>query len=77
MTCGGVGDSVRSILKDGGLPLSRSYQRGGSGAQTSMGSMSKMLQCDLSPVFSRRLATRMSVNHLLTTLRVFLFLLEL
>jgi hypothetical protein len=65
---GGVRGSVRSVPKDGTLLLPESYQRDGNGAQTLVGSMSNMLQCDVSPVVSRRLVTPVSVSHLWTTL---------
>jgi hypothetical protein len=49
--------------KTGALQLSKSYQRDGNSAQTLVASMSKVLQCDLSPVISRMLVTQMSVNR--------------
>jgi hypothetical protein len=64
----GVCGSVRSIPNDSALLLSKSYQRDGNGTQTSVGIMSKVPQCDLLPVVSRRLVTERSVNHLCTTL---------
>jgi hypothetical protein len=52
------------IPKDGTLLLSKSYQRDCKGAQTLVGNMSKVLQCDLLPVISWRLVTQMNISDL-------------
>jgi hypothetical protein len=62
----GACDSVCSIPKT--VPYGYPKLPDSKGAQTLVGSMSKMLQCDLLPVISSRLITQMSVNHLLMTL---------
>jgi hypothetical protein len=48
----GVGNSVCNIPKTGTLLLWASYQIDGKGAQTMVGSMSKVLHCDLTPFIS-------------------------